>query len=357
MKPFTDQPGSLLISGTLGRSGSPLEALFRAVWHETGGEDRSRSHVNQLRIATEFGPMVQFVEQGHMAEIARLFAGLNVALSALDADAEVGRRRLMDVQARAASIATLNQAPRLLVQIVEDVLAQTTASQEGLLKPRAALVWQRDLAGACRFALHADSYPFGARSRRRSRPRRRHARAVRHAGAVLRGRARAAPRHERDAVALEARGAALGLPPESAAFFERAAAVGDALFPEGGVGLTLTALAQRGAATVSLGGAVVPVVTSGEPGALAWPGPEPAQGLGVAFATESGVEREAWEGPWGLLRFLDGLRLRARDGGQRYLLDVRLDQTRAYLELAFARPANPAAARGLIAGLACPPAL
>ena len=59
----------------------------------------------------------------------------------------------MDVQARATSIATLNQAPRLLVQIVEDVLAQTAASQQGLLKPGVALVWQRDLAGACRFAL------------------------------------------------------------------------------------------------------------------------------------------------------------------------------------------------------------
>ena len=155
--------------------------------------------------------MVQFVEQGHMAEIARLFAGLNVALSALDADAEVGRRRLMDVQARAASIATLNQAPRLLAQIVEDVLAQTTASQEGLLKPRAALVWQRDLAGACRFAL-ADRYPFapgpdadlglvadliGPSGS---------------AGALLRGRDRAAHGHERDPVALEARGAALGVP-------------------------------------------------------------------------------------------------------------------------------------------------
>ncbi|WP_297975471.1 ImcF-related family protein, partial [uncultured Amaricoccus sp.] len=151
VKPFTDQPGSVLISGTLGRSGSPLEALFRAVWHEIGGDDRRRSHLNQLRIATRFGPMIQFVEQGHMAEIAQLFAGLNVALSALDADAEVGRRRLMDVQARAASIAALNQAPRLLVQIVEDVLAQTAATQQGLLKPRAALEWQRDLAGACRY--------------------------------------------------------------------------------------------------------------------------------------------------------------------------------------------------------------
>jgi type VI protein secretion system component VasK len=357
VRPFTDQPGSVLISGTLGRRGSPLEGLIRAVWHEAGGEDRSRSHLNQLRIATEFGAMIQFVEQGHMAEIAELFAGLNVALASLDADVEVGRRRLMDVQARAASIATLNQAPRLVVQIIEDVLAQTAATREGLLKPRASLAWQRDLAGACRYAL-ADRYPFAdgpdadlATVADMIGPR----------GALGRFFAtELAPIMDTTETPWRWKPEARlsGFSPDSAAFFERAAAVGDALFPEGGtVGLTLTALAQRGAATVSLGGASVPVVTSGEPGTLAWPGPEPARGLAVAFASGSGSEQRAWEGPWGLLHFLDGLRLRARDGGQRYLLDVRLPQTRAYLELAFDRPANPATARGLIAGLACPPAL
>ena len=95
-----------------------------------------------------------------------------MALAALDADAEVGRRRLMDVQARAASIATLSQAPRLVVQIIEDVLAQTARSHEGLLKPRAALVWQRDLGPACRAAI-AGRYPFAPRTRRRPRRRRR----------------------------------------------------------------------------------------------------------------------------------------------------------------------------------------
>jgi type VI protein secretion system component VasK len=150
-----------------------------------------------------------------------------------------------------------------------------------------------------------------------------------------------------------------GFTPESAAFFEHAFAVGDALFPADGgpVRLTLTALAQRGAATVSLGGEAVPVTTSGEPAVLTWPGRDPDAGLEVAFAGAAGVAREAWPGPWGLLHFLDGLRLRARDDGQRYLLDVRLDQARGYMEMAFARPANPAAARGLIAGLACPDVL
>ena len=51
----------------------------------------------------------------------------------------------MDVQARAASIAALSQAPRLVVQIIEDVLAQTVAAQGGLGRPRAALAWERDL--------------------------------------------------------------------------------------------------------------------------------------------------------------------------------------------------------------------
>ncbi len=358
VKPFTDQPGSVRISGTLGRRDSPLEALFRAVWHEVGGEDRSRSHLNQLRVATAFGPAIQFVEQGHMAEIAQLFAGLNVALQALDADAEVGRRRLMDVQARATSIATLNQAPRLVVQIVEDVLAQTAASQSGLLRPRAALAWTRDYLGACRFAI-ADRYPFAGG-----------ADADFGAVADFLGPQGSLARYFAAQVAPlvdtsespwrwkpEAR--LSGFNPDSATFFERAFAVGDAFFPADGapVDLTLAALAQRGAATVSLGDDPLPVTTSGEPARFTWPGERPEQGLEVAFASGDGVERRAWPGPWGLLHFLDGLRLRARDDGQRYLLDVRLDRARGYLEMAFSRPANPAAARRLVAGLSCPPAL
>ena len=233
VKPFTDQPGSVLISGTLGRSGSPLEALFHAVWHEVGGDDRRRTHVNQLHIATRFGPMIQFVEQGHMAEIAQLFASLNVALAALDADAEVGRRRLMDVQARAVSIATLNQAPRLLAQIVEDVLAQTTASQEGLLKPRAALAWQRDLAGPCRFAL-ADRYPFAPGPdadldtvRAMIGPDGALAQFLAGGLAPLLDRSESPWRWKPEA-------RMSGFRPESAAFFERALAVGQALFPADG---------------------------------------------------------------------------------------------------------------------------
>jgi type VI protein secretion system component VasK len=145
-----------------------------------------------------------------------------------------------------------------------------------------------------------------------------------------------------------------GFSPDSAAFFERAAALGPALFPSGGMSLTLSALAQRGAATVSLGGTAAPVTTGSAEAALNWPGPEPAKGLSITFATANANDTAAWPGPWGLLHFLDGLHLRRRDGGQRFLLDVRLPNTRVYLELAFSTPTNPAAVRPLLSGLVCP---
>ena len=140
----------------------------------------------------------------------------------------------MDVQHRAASIATLNQAPRLVVQIIEDVLAQTTASRDGGGQPRAALAWQRDLAAACRAAL-TGRYPFAADG----------ADADLAAVAAFLGPGGAVARFFAcDLAPLidtttapwswkpEAR--LSGFAPDSAAFFGRAAAVGDALFPAGG---------------------------------------------------------------------------------------------------------------------------
>ena len=285
VRPFTDQPSSLLVSGTLGRADSPLESLFRAVWHEAGGDDRSRGYADQLKVTTSFGPMFQFVDQGGMTEIEQVFAGLNVALAALGSDAEVSRRRLMDVQHRAASIATLNQAPRLVVQIIEDVLAQTTASREGGGRPRAALDWEQNLAAACRSAL-TGRYPFAPNGTDADLA------AVSGFlgpdGSVARFFASdLAPLVDTSTIPWSWKPEARlsGFAPDSAAFFGRAVAIGDALFPpEGQVPLTLAALAQRGAATVSLGGVAVPIEASGAPSTLAWPGPSPGQGLAVTFA-------------------------------------------------------------------------
>jgi type VI protein secretion system component VasK len=148
-----------------------------------------------------------------------------------------------------------------------------------------------------------------------------------------------------------------GYAPETAEFLERAIGLGAAVFPEGGpphAPITLAAIAQRGAATVSVGGASAPVVTTGAPAALTWPGPDPERGFQIAFADG---DRAGADGPWGMLRFLDGLRLRQREEGRRFLLDVRLAASRAYLQMDFEGPVNPVSLRPLLRGLTCPDAL
>ncbi len=353
VRPFTDRSVALLTSRALAQPGSPLEQLFLAALHEAGAGDPTRGRFDQFRIAAALGPTAHFVEEGHMSELTRLFAGLERTVTALDADADLEGRRLMDAPARSAAIAALDQAPRPVAAVVEDVLAETGAGREGLRKPRAALVWQRDLAGACRFALAA-RYPFvtGPDAGLALV-----AALIRPDGTLNRFRSAelaslldtsATPWHWRP----EARLA--GFDPLSADFLERAAAAGDALFPTGGVDLTLTSLDPRTAATASVGGVTVPLDGAEEPWTLNWPGPQPQAGFGVAIATGTTVERRSWEGPWGLLHFLDETGIRALDGGRDYRLDVRLSRTGAPLALAFASPANPVEARGLIAGLACP---
>ncbi|WP_312862141.1 ImcF-related family protein [Rhizobium sp. P32RR-XVIII] len=378
VRPFTDQPTAVVISGALSARNSPLSALIREAWRQSGGNDRSRSHANQLRTAAALGPAIQFVEQGRMSEISQLFVSLNVALSVLDADAEIGKKSLMDAQERANSIVALQQAPLLVVQIVEDVLSQTaapkapevTADQVPEEAPQTQLPsqaqapsqsqpqspWDSEVATACQAAV-SGRYPFfdGPDADMTEV-----ARIFAPDGTI--GRYfRAQLAHLMDTSTTpwrwkpEAR--LSGYAPESAAFLQRAVAVGQALFQQGAspnVPIVLEALAQRGAATVSIGGAHAPVVTSGASVTLNWPGAAPARGFEISFDNGAGVEKKSAPGAWGLLRFLDGSRLRPREAGRRFLIDVRAKGARAYLQMSFAGPANPVSIRSLMRGLTCP---
>ena len=353
VRPFTDTSAALLTTGALARANSPLEALFREVWRQAGGEDRSRSHPNQLRIAATFGPAIQYVEQGRLADISRLFAALNVSLSVRGNSADAGGALPLDLQSPAALIAVLNQAPLLIVQIVEDILAQTAATRTGGERPRAAVAWRQQLAAACQAAIDR-SYPFGdgpdADLGVISDLLAPDGRIARFVAAEL------APLLQTDVSPWRWKPEARlsGFSPESAAFFQRAGAIGEALFPPGGVSLTLSALAQRGSATLSLGGSAAAVTTHDASRTLDWPGATPQDGLRIALSRDGKQDSAGWPGPWGLLHFLDGLRLRSRDDGRRFLLDVRLPTTRVYLELAFGDRSNPATVLSLRDGFACP---
>lgn len=359
VRPFSDPDTAIQVSGRLSLAASPLTGLLNAVWSEAGGTDRSRSHAQQLVVATTFAPMIQYVEQGRMAEIAGLFAGLNVALGAMDRDSETGLQRLMTAQDRAKSIAALRAAPQVVVAIVEDVLAQTGSAHADLLTNPLTRAWQAEALAACREATEG-RFPFtdGPDADPASVAR------LFAAGGTLDRfvTARAAPYLDTTASPWRWKPEArfTGLSPDSAAFLERAAALAGAFSDAGGgfgAAMTLAALAERGKAIVIVGGQGGPVETGTDTLALAWPGPDPARGIEVSFQTSEGTATLAQPGPWGLLRLLAPLRLRERDGGRRFLVDLRAGGARLFVEMGFADETNPLSRRGLIGGFACPQVL
>ena len=116
-------------------------------------------------------------------------------------------------------------------------------------------------------------------------------------------------------------------------------------------------MAERGKTFVAIGGQGGPVETTVEPLKLAWPGPSPASGAEVRFTSSAGNATLMQSGEWGLFRMLDGIRLRERDGGKRFLIDLKSGQARLFMEMQFPSDANPLSRWTLLKGLACPTSL
>jgi len=360
VRPFGDPEASVRISGLLAAPNSPITRLLREVWVQTGGQDRRRGHVRQLRLATVFGPMIQYVDAGKMAEIASLFATLNVALGAMKGDDDVAAERLMSIQGRAASVEALKTAPRVVVQIVEDVLAQTSAAHADILTNPVTRRWQAAVLPLCQRTVDG-RFPFAAQGPDADLA----------DFAALFGPDGALPRFYTGTLAPyldtatspwrwkpEARLA--GLSPETAVFFERALGAAPGFFDEAGrpaATMTLATLAERGQAVMALGGQGVPLRTSGTHETLAWPGPTPTAGAEVGFRGAGGEVSLAQGGAWGLMRLLDDVRVRRRDGGKRLLVDFRTGSGRIFVEMTFEDALNPLSARALLAGLTCPTTL
>jgi type VI protein secretion system component VasK len=359
VKPFADRDGSILVSGLLAQRNSPLAQLLSEVWVQVGGTDRARPFGLQQSIATTFGPMIQYVEQGRLDQIAALFGALNVALASFDFDDDRGADRLMGVQDRAQSVAALQTAPRIVVQIVEDVLAQSAAAQSSAMGNPLTRRWQQDVYTLCRQVTDG-TYPFAAGPDADIDA---FSRLFGPGGAVDRFFRTQAERYIDTSESPwrwkpEAR--FNGLTPETAEFFQRALAVSAGYFaPSGDLGgpMTLAALAERGQALVAIGGQAVPVRATGDPATLQWPGAQPQAGAEVSFTDGAAQARLIQPGPWGFLRLMDGTRLRPRDDGRRFLVDMRADVGRVFLEVDFPATPNPLAARALLDGLTCPPAL
>lgn len=361
VQPFGQRDTAIIVSGTLAQPENPLTQLLREVWVQVGGRDRQRRHEQQLQLAREFGPMIQYVEQGRMAQISALFASLNVALSAVDLQQRRGMERLMSIQDKARSIVTLKSAPRIVVQIAEDVLAQSATPQTEMADGGNPLTrqWQQLVFPLCQQTVQG-RYPFGDGPDA----------GAGELAALFGPQGQLSVFMQQSALPYletaetpwrwkpEARFE--GLSPESAMFFERAAQISQGLFGTSGSldhALTLAALAERGQTLFAIGGVAQPLSASGEPVQLSWPGPSPDAGVEISFREGTDAGRLIHPGALGLIHLMDGLRLRLRDGGARVLLDLRSDTGRVFLEMAFTDALNPVSARSAMRGFDCPPHL
>ena len=353
VRPFDDQASSIRISGALGSPRNPLTDLFALLWAEVGGTDRTRTHKDQLAIAINFGPLIQYVEQGKMAEVSQLFSGLNVALATLSPGDQVSSRRLMDVNARARSISALSTAPIFVSQIVEDVLTQAAGATSDAIGNPVQLLWEQDGLAACRAVL-TGRYPFSEGDD-----------ADISAFRDLFGTGGILDRFERNHLTrLLDKGETnwrwtpealfTGFSRDTAQFFQTAYTLREGLF--GGdksmdTELLITSLGQSGPTTLSIGGQTAPISNETPPVSYKWPGDQPRKGVEVAF-TDSDSLRHA--GPWGLFRLLDTLRLRPREDGKRYRIDFKGTSGRLFVDIEFETAINPVSLRPLLKDLTCP---
>lgn len=355
VRPFSDPAQAVLVSGRLAAPDSPLAKLPPEVWAQVGGLDRTRPHALQLRIASDFAALIQYSEDGRMEEVAGLFASLNVALGAMDRDEPRGLQRLMSAKSRGATLAALRTAPPMVVQIVEDVLAQTSAAQADPLSNPLTKAWQTEVLSLCKQVTEA-RYPFAEGGEASVSE---VASLLGPGGAIDRFyRTRAEPYIDTSSTPWrwkpDARFA--GLDPKSAEFLQRTQAIAAGFSPQG-TELTLAALAERGKTFVAIGGNGGPVETTLDPLKLAWPGANPGAGAEVRFTTSQGSATISQPGEWGLFRIFDGIRLRERDGGKRFLIDLKSGDARLFMEVELPTEANPLSRWKLLKGLACPTAL
>lgn len=359
VRPFDNRETAIEVSGLMAQSQTPLNQLMTHAWHEMGGRDRSRTHEQQIELGREFGHVAQYIEQGGVDQLARLFSRLNVALAAADFDAVRGTEKLMNVRERADTVRVLQAAPRMIVEIAEDVLAQAGAAESQGGSDALTASWQKLVYPACVQAVNG-MYPFadGPDAPPES------VEAFFAPDGVLTKFFNVNIAHLIDQEQSpwrwkpEARFA--GINTESAAFFEKALLAGAGLLNEDGqlkTNLTLAALAERGTTVIALGGQGAAVRATGKPAVLNWPGPEPDKGMAVSFREATQAADIEVNGHWGLLRLLDQFRLRFRDDGARALVDLRSNQGRIFVEMTFDKAANPVSVRQSLKGLICPPRL
>ncbi|GGF34615.1 type VI secretion protein IcmF [Aliidongia dinghuensis] len=146
----------------------------------------------------------------------------------------------------------------------------------------------------------------------------------------------------------------------SIARFQRAAAIRDAFFPNGGtepqLRFTLAPLSLDPGATravVTLGNTMIPNTGHEGPAtSLAWPGSDGMTTAGLAFEPAAGTPFAA-DGSWALFRLLDRAKVTPGAAPEAFRLDFRMGEHQASFTLKAGSARNPIG-RNLLEGFRCP---
>ena len=359
VRPFTDRRSAVRVSGMLSRRNSPLEALFLNVWREAGGEDGTRPVAAKRKIDETFGETVNYIRTGGVESLSSLFGSLNIALSTIQRDDMQGADKLMNLQERARSVVALRNAPPLVTQIAEDVLAQSSAAHASLLTNPLTREWQARVYPLCQRAVEG-RYPFHGEG---SSDLDSFTAFFGQDGALPRFLGRHAARYldtEAEVWRWSPEARLSGVNQDSAEFLQRVVTISSAFFgedPAFGARFKIAALAEKGEATVHLGGAMISMRSTGDGTTMEWPGAAPRDGMEVAFREGGSTVRITEPGLWGFLKLLDQTSIRRRDDGRRHLVDLRVSGGRLFFELKFDKPLNPVSAKPLLKDITCPPVL
>jgi type VI secretion system protein ImpL len=171
-------------------------------------------------------------------------------------------------------------------------------------------------------------------------------------------------------------GAALGMAQDRLYFFEQAAVLRDALYPNGSREPTMKFTVYPitlddgvGGVGLNVGGVSARFSSVDEtPKPLEWPGVQAANGATASLAVSDFINPETGApetkeltngkpGTWGLFYLVDELGFRAREGGARGRIRIALGGRSATLELRMRSSNNPLALRDAMAAFRCPASL
>ncbi|MEM7060504.1 MAG: ImcF-related family protein [Pseudomonadota bacterium] len=350
VRAFDDRETALLVSSRLGGRDSPLVALIESVWTEVGGRDQRRSYENQIAIASAFGPLIRYVEQGQVEDIRRLFADLNFALLAEESTGNLATK--------ASSEKILTYAPALIRQIVDDVISQSVVVDQDATIGPLVREWRGTIGIRCEQFIES-RYPFRDGPDARFND----VSALFSPGGLIDG---VASRLEElidksgPVWRWKPQARLAGLHPASVRFLQDAETISSVLFPEGvtdGTPITFTTVAQNGKPHAQMGGSSSALGIDGAPVTMVWPGTDPAAGFKLTIDTAIGRRELADPGPWGFFRMAERSRWRPRDEGRRFLWYLRTDGGSVVLDLDFNTTPNLLSVWDRIRGLECPKTL